>query len=347
MKRFMTLVVPVALVIGIAAAAFGSETALMGAGATFPQPLYSKMFDIYNKQFKVEVNYQGVGSGAGIEQLTKKTVDFGATDAPMKDADLAKAPAAIVHVPITLGAVVVTYNLPGDPQLKLSRAVLVDIFLGKITKWNDKAIAALNPGVTLPKLPVTVVHRSDGSGTTSIFTDYLAKISPEWKEKVGAGKEVNWPAGLGAKGNPGVAGQVKNVPGSVGYVELIYALENGMPTAMLENKKGKYIVPTLESTKISAEVTIPDDTRASLTDSDAEKGYPITGMTWIILYKEQNYNGRTKARATSLVNLVWWMTHEGQSQCEPLHYAPLPKATVEKTEKILKSITYGGKPIKK
>lgn len=181
MKRFMSLVLPVVLVIGIAAAAFPAETELLGAGATFPQPLYSKMFDIYNKQFKVRVNYQGVGSGAGIEQLTKKTVDFGATDAPMKDADIAKAPAAIVHVPITLGAVAVTYNLPGDPQLKLSRQVLVDIFLGKITKWNDKAIAALNPGVALPSLPVTVVHRSDGSGTTSIFTDYLSKISPEWK----------------------------------------------------------------------------------------------------------------------------------------------------------------------
>ncbi len=347
MKKFMRFVLPVVLVMGIVATALGAETELLGAGATFPQPLYSKMFDTYYKQFKVKVNYQGIGSGAGIEQLTRKTVDFGATDAPMKDADLAKAPAAIVHVPITLGAVVVTYNLPGDPKLKLSRAVLTDIFLGKITKWNDKAIAALNPGVALPKLPVTVVHRSDGSGTTSIFTDYLAKISPEWKEKVGAGKEVNWPVGLGAKGNPGVAGQVKNVPGSVGYVELIYALENGMPTAMLENKKGKYITPTLESTKLSADVAIPDDTRASLTDTDAQNGYPITGMTWIILYKEQNYDGRGKDKATALVDLVWWMTHDGQSQCEPQLYAPLPKPTVEKAEKILKSITYGGKPIKK
>jgi phosphate transport system substrate-binding protein len=347
MKRFMALLLPVVLLIGLAGSAIGAETVIMGAGATFPQPLYSKMFDLYYKQFKVKVNYQGVGSGAGIEQLTKKTVDFGATDAPMKDADLAKAPAAIVHVPITLGAVVVTYNLPGDPQLKLSRAVVADIFLGKITKWNDKAIAALNPGVTLPALPVTVVHRSDGSGTTSIFTDYLSKISPEWKEKVGAGKEVNWPAGLGAKGNPGVAGQVKNVPGSVGYVELIYALENGMPTALVENKKGNYIVPTIESTKLSAEVAIPDDTRVSLTDTDAEKGYPITGLTWIILYKEQNYDGRAKDASKALVDLLWWMTHEGQAQCEPLHYAPLPKAAVEKAEKILKSVTYNGKPIKK
>lgn len=347
MKRFLVLALGAALLIGMVGTAFAAETELLGAGATFPQPLYSKMFDLYHKQFKVKVNYQGVGSGAGIEQLNKKTVDFGATDAPMKDKELAAAPAAIVHVPITLGAVVVTYNLPGNPQLKLSRAVVADIFLGKITKWNDKAIAALNPGVKLPAFPVTVVHRSDGSGTTSIFTDYLAKISPEWKEKVGAGKEVNWPVGLGAKGNPGVAGQVKNVPGSVGYVELIYALENNMPVATMENKKGNYIVPTIESTKLSAEVAIPDDTRVSLTDTDAEKGYPITGLTWIILYKEQNYGGRSKETATALVNLVWWMTHNGQAQCEPLHYAPLPKAAVEKTEKIIKSITYGGKPIKK
>ncbi|MBN2223361.1 MAG: phosphate ABC transporter substrate-binding protein PstS [Deltaproteobacteria bacterium] len=347
MKRFLTLLAAAVLVIGIAAAGIAGETKILGAGATFPQPLYSKMFDVYNKQFKVRVNYQGVGSGAGIEQLTKKTVDFGATDAPMKDKDLAKAPAPIAHVPICLGAVVVTYNLPGDPQLKLSRTVLTDVFLGKITKWNDKAIAALNPGVALPSLPITIVHRSDGSGTTSIFTDYLAKISPEWKEKVGAGKEVNWPVGLGAKGNPGVAGQVKNVPGSIGYVELIYALENDMPTAMLENKSGKYITATLETTKLSADVAIPDDTRMSLTDTDAKEGYPITGLTWLILYKEQNYDGRTKDEAKALVDLMWWMTHEGQAQCEPLHYAPIPKAAVEKTEKILKSITYGGKPIRK
>jgi phosphate transport system substrate-binding protein len=347
MKRMMKMIVPMLLMIGMTTAAFGAGNQLMGAGATFPQPLYSKMFDIYNKKFGVEVNYQGVGSGAGIEQLTKKTVDFGATDSFMKDADLAKAPATIVHVPIALGAVVITYNLPGDPQIKISRAVLADIFLGKIKKWNDKAIAALNPGVKLPSLPITVVHRSDGSGTTSIFTDYMSKISPEWKEKVGSGKEVNWPAGLGAKGNPGVAGQVKNVPGSVGYVELIYALENGMPVATLENKKGNYIVPSLESTKLSAEVTIPDDTRASLTDTDAANGYPITGMTWIILYKEQNYDGRKAVTAKALVDLIWWMTHEGQSQCEPLKYAPLPKGTVEKAEKILKSVTYNGKPIRK
>jgi phosphate transport system substrate-binding protein len=347
MRKILTLLVAVTLVFGIAAMSMAAEMELLGAGATFPQPLYSKMFDVYYKQFKVKVNYQGVGSGAGIEQLTKKTVDFGATDAPMKDSALAEAPAPIAHVPICLGAVVVTYNLPGNPQLKLSRAVLVDIFLGKITKWNDKAIAALNPGVSLPALPVTVVHRSDGSGTTNIFTDYLAKISPEWKDKVGAGKEVNWPVGLGAKGNPGVAGQIKNVPGSVGYVELIYALENGMPTAMLENKSGGYIAASLESTKLSADVAIPDDTRMSLTDTDAAKGYPITGLTWLILYKEQNYDGRSMAEAKALVDLLWWMTHEGQAQCEPLHYAPIPKAAVDKTEKILKSITYDGKPIRK
>jgi phosphate transport system substrate-binding protein len=347
MKLIARLLLVAALTAGIATAAVASEMELLGAGATFPQPLYSKMFDTYYKEFKVRINYQGVGSGAGIEQLTKKTVDFGATDAPMKDSEMAKAPGAIVHVPITLGAVAVTYNLPGNPQIKLSRAVLVDIFLGKIKKWDDKAIAALNPGVKLPKVAITVVHRSDGSGTTNIFTDYLTKISPEWKEKVGAGKEVKWPAGLGGKGNPGVAGMVKNLSGSIGYVELIYALENDMPAATLENKKGKYIAPSIESTKIAAEAEIPDDTRVSLTDTDAENGYPIAGLTWIILYKEQNYDGRAKDKAKALIDLLWWMTHAGQSQCEPLHYAPIPKAMVEKVERILKSVTYDGKPIKK
>ncbi len=347
MKQMLRLLLVVALATGLATAAFAAETELLGAGATFPQPLYTKMFDVYHNQFKVKVNYQGVGSGAGIEQLTKKTVDFGATDSPMKDSELAKAPAPIVHVPIAMGAVVLTYNLPGNPQIRLSHTVLADIFLGTIKKWNDKAIAGLNPGVKLPNLPITVVHRSDGSGTTSIFTDYLSKVSPEWKEKVGAGKEVSWPTGLGAKGNPGVAGQVQNLSGSIGYVELIYALANTMPVATIENKSGKYIVPSLESTKVSGEVAIPDDTRVSLTDTDAAEGYPITGLTWIILYKEQNYDGRGMDKAKALVDLVWWMTHEGQKNCEPLKYAPIPAPAVEKAEKIIKSITYGGKPIKK
>lgn len=345
MKRMLLVICTTALLFGMTGPGCVGEGELLGAGATFPQPLYSKMFDAYYKQLKVRINYQGIGSGAGIEQLKNKTVDFGATDSFMTDEDLSNAPALIVHIPITLGAVVVTYNLPSNPQIRLSRDVLADIFLGVITQWSDEAIVALNPGVDLPKIPITIVHRSDGSGTTAIFTEYLSKISADWRAGVGAGKEVKWPAGLGAKGNPGVAGQIKQLPGSVGYVELIYALENEMPIAELENKKGSFITPSLESTELSAEVAVPDDTRVSLTDTDAERGYPITGLTWVIVYREQNYDGKSRDRAKRLVDLLWWMTHGGQEYCEPLKYAPIPADILDKAEAVIKSITYDGAPL--
>lgn len=345
MKR--TFLVICVISVAVAGAMFGcsGEEKLLGAGATFPQPLYSKMFDVYYNQYNVRINYQGIGSGAGIEQLTKKTVDFGATDSFMSDEDLQKAPAAIVHVPIALGAVAVTYNLPDNPQLRLSREVLARIFLGEVTRWDDGTIAALNPDAQLPALPITVVHRSDGSGTTAIFTEYLARISPAWETTVGKGKEVQWPAGLGAKGNPGVAGQIKQVPGGIGYVELIYALENEMPIAEIENKNGNFVAPSLESTELSAEVTVPDDTRVLLADTDAELGYPITGLTWVIVYREQSYDGRSQEQARALVDLLWWMIHEGQQYCEPLKYSPIPEPVVEKAEEIVRSITYGGAPL--
>jgi phosphate transport system substrate-binding protein len=347
MRRLALSIICCLLLVGTASiVAAGTE--LLGAGATFPQPLYSKMFDAYYKGFGVKVNYQGIGSGAGIEQLKNKTVDFGATDAFMKDNELKAAPAKVLHVPIALGAVAVTYNLPGNPQIKLSRNALADVFLGKIKKWNDPALAALNPGVKLPALPITVIHRSDGSGTTAVFTDYLAKISPQWKKEVGAAKEVKWPrGGLGAKGNPGVAGQVKQLIGSIGYVELVYALENNMATALIENKAGGYIKPTLSSTKAAADAAIPEDTRLSLTDTDAPKGYPIASLTWIIVYQEQGYGGRSRDKAQALVDLLWWMTHDGQKYCEALNYAPITKSAVEKAERIIKSITYGSAPLKK
>jgi len=346
MRRAGIAVVIGALVLLTAVMGCVNKEKLLGAGATFPQPLYSKMFDAYYRLYNVSINYQGIGSGAGIEQLTKKTVDFGATDSFMSDEDLSKAPAAIVHIPIAVGAVVMTYNLPDNPPIRLSRDVLAGIFLGTITQWDDEAITALNPDAKLPALPITVVHRSDGSGTTAIFTEYLARISMEWETGVGRGKEVQWPVGLGAKGNPGVAGQIKQVPGSIGYVELIYALENEMPVAEIQNKKGNYIVASLESTRLSADVVVPDDTRAILADTDAEFGYPITGLTWVIVYREQEYNGRTPETAKSLVDLLWWMTHEGQEYCEPLKYAPIPGPVVEKAETIISSITYGGAPVR-
>jgi phosphate transport system substrate-binding protein len=323
------------------------EKELIGAGATFPYPLYSKMFDVYSKDHGVKVNYQAIGSGGGIRQLINKTVDFGGSDAIMSDKDLAEASGPILHIPTCAGAVVVTYNLVGNPELKLTPDIIADIFLGKITKWNDPRISTINPGVSLPNTQMTVVHRSDGSGTTSIFSDYLSKVSSDWKEKVGSGPSVNWPTGLGGKGNPGVAGLVQQTPGSIGYVELIYALQNKMPYGTIKNKKGNFINPTIASTSLAANIELPDDMKVSLTNGDAADGYPISGFTWILLYKEQNYGDRSEEKAKEVVKLLGWMTHEGQKYAEPLHYAPLSKKAVEKTERLIKSVTYKGSAIMK
>jgi phosphate transport system substrate-binding protein len=316
------------------------DVELIGAGATFPYPLYSKMFDVYNKEYGVKVNYQAIGSGGGIRQLINKTVDFGGSDAIMSDKDLAEASAPVLHIPTCAGAVVITYNLTGNPQLRFTPDVIADIFLGKISKWNDRRISESNPGVKLPDMNMTVVHRSDGSGTTFIFSDYLSKVSADWKEKVGNGTSLNWPTGLGGKGNPGVAGLVQQTPGSIGYVELIYALQNKMPYGVVKNKKGNFVTPTIPSTSKAADTNLPDDMKVSLTDTDAPEGYPISGFTWILVYKDQNYGDRTEEKAKESVKLLWWMTHEGQKYTEPLEYAPLSKKAVEKAERLIKSISY-------
>ncbi len=313
---------------------------LIGAGATFPYPLYSKLFDVYSKEYGVKVNYQAIGSGGGIRQLINKTVDFGGSDAIMTDKELSEASAPVLHIPTCAGAVVITYNLSGNPQLRFTPDVIADLFLGKISKWNDRRISEINPGVKLPDMNVTVVHRSDGSGTTFIFSDYVSKVSGEWKEKVGAGTSLNWPVGLGGKGNPGVAGLVQQTPGSVGYVELIYALQNKMPYGTVKNKKGTFVTPTLATTSKAADTTLPDDMKVDLTDTDAAEGYPISGFTWILVYKDLNYGGRTEEKARETVKLLRWMTHEGQKYAEPLDYAPLSQKAVEKAEKLIKSITY-------
>jgi phosphate transport system substrate-binding protein len=329
-------------------ASFAKEEELLGAGATFPQPLYSKMFDAYNQQYKVKVNYQGIGSGGGINQLIKKTVDFGGTDAFMTDKEIKDAGAAVLHIPTSLGAVVVTYNLSGNPKLSFTPDLVADIFLGKIKKWNDPKIASANPGIKLPDLAISVVRRADGSGTTYIFSEYLSKVSSEWKEKIGTGKSLNWPQGhIGQKGNPGVAGYVKQTPGSIGYVELLYALQNKMAFGNIKNKSGKFIEPTTKSVSAAANVKIPDDTNVSLTDTDANEGYPISGFTWLIFYKEQNYGGKTKEKAETLVKLLLWMVKDGQKFVEPLQYSPLSKEAVVKSEKIIKSVTYNGAQILK
>ena len=322
-----------------------AQQTLTGAGATFPYPLYAKMFHEYYRETGIKVNYQAIGSGGGIRQLMAKTVDFGASDAFVSDAELKKFPAPIVHIPVTAGAVVISYNLPGNPLLKLTPEVLADIFLGKIRKWNDPRLKAANPEIHLPDMNIVVVHRSDGSGTTFIFSDYLSKVSTEWQKKVGSGKSLNWPTGIGGKGNPGVAGLIKQVPGAIGYVELIYAIQNHMPYAAIQNEAGRFITPTIESISKAAEIPLPADLRVSLTNTTAANGYPISGFTWIIVYRDLKNGGLSEAKARQLAKLLWWMTHEGQRFCEPLHYAPLSATTVKLVEKTMKSLTFDGKSL--
>lgn len=324
-------------------AASAQDNTLLGAGSTFVYPLFSKIFSKYTAS---KVNYQSIGSGGGILQLTNKTVDFGDSDAPLNADQTAKMSAAVLHIPMTSGAVVVTYNIPGvKAALNLSGKDLADIYLGKITNWNSAEIKASNKGVNLPDLPIVVIHRSDGSGTSFIFTDYLTKVNADWAKKVGKASAVNWPAGLGGKGSEGVAGLVKQTPGAVGYVELAYAKQNNMPFANIQNKSGKYITPTLEATTLASNVAIPADSKVSITDTDNPKGYPIASFTWALIYKEQSYSSRPKARATELLKLLWYNIHQGQAECAPLNYAPLSKAAVKVAEQILKSATYDGKPI--
>lgn len=302
----------------------GGGTVLNGAGATFPAPLYQKWFAEYQQKAGVRINYQPIGSGGGIKQITAKTVDFGASDAPLSDAELAKAP-GLLHVPTVAGAVVVAYNVPGaPPNLKLTGDVIADMFAGKITQWNDPRLTALNPGVTLPALKIAPMHRADGSGTTNIFTTYLSAVSPTWKAGPGAGKSINWPGGAGGKGNPGVAALVQQNAGGVGYVELAYAVQNKIPYAQVQNAKGKFITPTVESTTAAASgVTLPPDFRKVIVNTTAPDGYPITGFTFLLVYKQG-------AKPEIKPFLTWALSSDGgQKDAASLMYAPLP-ASVQK-----------------
>lgn len=322
------------------------EIVILGAGSSFDYPLFSKMFHEYYTNNGVKVNYQSVGSGAGISQLTHKTVDFGASDAPMKATQESDAGAPVIHIPVTAGAVTITYNLPGfDQTLQLSPKVLADIFMGKITKWDDANIQAVNPGVKLPTTAIVVAHRSDGSGTTSIFTDYLSKVNDDWKNKVGAGTAVSWPIGLGGKGNEGVAGLVRQTPGAIGYVELAYAIQNKMPYAEIQNQAGKFIKPSIESVTAAANVDIPADGKVLLTNTSAPEGYPIAGFSWVIIYQEQHYGNNTKAKAETLVKLLNWMIHDGQQYSADLDYAPLSETAVTVGTNLLKTVTFDGQPL--
>ena len=338
---------PVVLLAGLAAIATATTLArasvqLTGAGATFPFPFFSRAFYEYSKAHgDVQVNYQSIGSGGGIQQFTAKTVDFGASDVPMNVGELKAAVSAngeVVEFPDTLGGVAVAYNVPGAPaHLKLDQATLVNIFLGKITGWNDPAIAKLNPGSNLPNLPIVVTHRADGSGTTFIFTDYLSKISSEWKTKVGNAKVVNWPAAssVGAKGNEGVAGQIRNTPGAIGYIELAYALENDIQYASLRNSAGQFVLPSMDTVRSAAQrkPNVNAD-NFSIVDMEGANSYPIAGYSWVFLWKNQP--DQTKGR--QLISLFQWLVTDGQTYAERLHYVGLPKNIQASDAKLLASI---------
>jgi phosphate transport system substrate-binding protein len=331
------LLMGTALLLGTAASAQG--LLINGAGATFPAPLYQKWFSEYNKlNPNIKFNYQAIGSGGGIKQFSEGTVDFGATDAFLKDDQLAKAPDA-VHIPTVLGAVVVAYNAPGVKSLRFSGETLANIFLGKITKWNDPAIAADNPGMKLPDQSIVIARRSDGSGTNAIFTDYLAKISPEFKSKVGSGTSVNWPVGLGGKGNDGVTALIKSTPGSIGYVELAYAIQQNLTVAEMKNKEGNWVKPSIASvTAAAAGVDVPADYRVSITNPGGKDSWPISGFTWLLVHKDT----KDQAKGTAIVNFLRWALKDGEKMAEPLDYAPLPDAVRERVLKTVDSLTVNG-----
>jgi phosphate transport system substrate-binding protein len=341
--RITTALAGLALATGTPAAA----QSLTGAGATFPNPIYTKWFDAYNKKTGVQINYQSIGSGGGIRQFTEGTVDFGATDGPMNESQIAAVNANVLHVPTVLGAVVVTYNLPalGDTKLRLDGNALVDIFMGRIIKWNDLKLAKLNPGVKLPDLDLVVVHRSDGSGTSYIFTDFLNKFSREWRDKVGYATSVNWPVGLGGKGNEGVTQQIKQTEGAIGYVELIYALSNGLGFAQIENSAGKFIEPSLASVTAaaaSAKLKADTDFRVSITNPPGDDAYPIASFTWLLVQKD----AKDAAKAKLIKDFLTWMiTPDAQKMAEELKYAPLPAEVVKLVQARLGTLKAGGKAL--
>ena len=328
-----------------AAAGAPAKVQLTGAGSTFDYPLFGKVFNAFQQQTGIQVNYQSIGSGGGVEQLTKKTVDFGASDFPLNAEQTKAAEAAggpVVHVPVTMGAVSVGYNLP-IAGLKLDGPTLSGIYLGTITKWNDPAIAALNPGLKLPSTPIAVVHRSDGSGTTFIFTSYLAAVSPEWKSKVGASGAVNWPVGIGAKGSEGVSGQVTNTPGGIGYFELAYSKQNNIASAVMKNAAGKFVAPSVQGAAdagAGASSHMPADLKAVFVNAPGATSYPISGFSWVVVFKNQP----NKVKGQEIVNLLNYAVTTGQQFATTLYYAPLPKQVQALDEQAIKSITIAGQP---
>lgn len=329
---------------GTTAGTCPSTKSLTGAGSTFDYPLFSKMFSVYpNVKCGGNVNYQSVGSGAGINDLLNNIVAFGATDTPLTDAQIAKSThGSILHIPVTLGAEAMSYNLSGIPSgtLKLTGPIIADIYLGKIKTWNDPEITKINTGVTLPNETITVVHRSDGSGTTGIFTHYLSDVSAQWTSVVGAGTTVNWPVGVGGKGNAGVAAAVKGTAGAIGYLELAYVISNNISYTLVQNKDGSYVKPSLDGAKADAAnvTTIPADLRFFIVNASGTDSYPISGFSWVVVYQNQSNADRGKAVA----NMLWWMIHDGQQYATVLTYVPLPAPIVTKSEAQIKAMMCGG-----
>lgn len=327
---------------------FSANIALTGAGATFPLPYYNLAFKTYQDSTGVSVTYGGIGSGGGIRSLKDRIVDFGGTDAFLTDAEISQMPGKVVQIPTCIGAVVLAYNLPEIKDLKLNGTVVADIFLGKITRWNDLRIAALNPENSLPDQPIHPVYRSDGSGTTYVFSDYLTKVSPEWKTQVGTGKALKWPAGIAAKGNPGVAGTIGQTSGTIGYIGSEYAFALNIPMAALQNQSGHFILPDTKSISAAAQGEIPDDTRIMLTNSTHPEAYPISCFTWIALYRQQEYKDRSLQQAEATVKLMEWMIgEEAQGLTTKVHYSPLPEGVRIQAGNLLKTVTYNQAPLLK
>ncbi|MCB0407629.1 MAG: phosphate ABC transporter substrate-binding protein PstS [Bdellovibrionales bacterium] len=325
--------------LAVSVSAMGSDLLINGAGASFPYPLYSKWFSEYtNVEKSVKINYQSIGSGGGIRQFLAGTTDFGASDAPMKDEELAKSQTPILHIPTTLGAVAVTYNIPGVKEnIQLTAEVVVDIFAGKIKKWDDEKILKLNPKVKFPKGQyIIVAHRSDGSGTTSVFTDYLANVSAEWGKKYGKGKDIKWPTGLGGKGNEGVTGLIRNNPGAIGYVEMTYAMANNLQMALVKNKAGEFILPStgaVSKAAAGALAKMPADYRVSITNSDGKGAYPISAFTYLLIHQKMD-----SKKGKEIVKFLKWAMGPGQKLASPLHYSPLPDSLIAKVNKTIATI---------
>ena len=336
-----------ALILGLTSCNSSKDSSkLSGAGATFPAPFYNIVFKKYAEQSGNSVNYGAIGSGGGIRNLKDKTVDFGATDVFLSDAELKEMGAEVLHVPTALGAVVLSYNLADVKGLKLTPAIISDIYLGKITKWNDPKITEINAGLSLPDKTITPVYRSDGSGTTAVFSEYMSKVDENWKNGIGEGKSLTYPIGVAGKGNPGVAGIIAETDGSIGYIGSEYALALNIPSALLQNSSGNFIEANDKSISASANVNLPADTRAIITNSSNPEAYPISTFTWIIFYKEQAYNNRPESKAIALANLLKYVTgKEGQDIASKTHYAPLPNQAQEITKNVIASITYNGKPL--